>query len=141
MSTAFSVEVVSLMRRLRQARMPLRAVAAALGVSLSSVEKYGRTPVPKRRAVVAGLKSEMQRLRSCGLSGRAVAERLGVSASTVWTHTPSMDLRGVHPNAVVMMVALDKQGLSRTAIAQRLGLHGNTVVKYLLREGRPRKRK
>ncbi|MDP2275300.1 MAG: hypothetical protein Q8K32_31430 [Archangium sp.] len=38
------------------------------------------------------------------------------------------------------MVALDKKGLPRVAIAERLGLHINTVVKYLLRAGRPRRR-
>lgn len=38
------------------------------------------------------------------------------------------------------MVALDKKGLARVVIAERLGLHINTVVKYLLRAGRPRRR-
>ncbi len=38
------------------------------------------------------------------------------------------------------MLELDKKGLARVVIAERLGLHINTVVKYLLRAGRPRRR-
>lgn len=47
--------------------------------------------------------------------------------------------RRIPDRIVRQMVRLERQGLTRSAIAQRLGLHLNTVVKHMLRVGRPRK--
>jgi IS30 family transposase len=96
----------------------------------------------------------LQLLRD-GASVEAMCERIGIAKSSWyrWVHHHAQGRvrvrryvrvprhpRSIKAELVRQMVALDRQGLARVLIAERLGLHINTVVKYLLREGRPRKR-
>lgn len=90
-----------------------------------------------------------------GVTVAAMVDRIGVDKRS-WYRWVHAQVRGTmkvrtyqrtprHPRSISsglvrQMVALDKQGLARVLIAERLGLHINTVVKYLLRQGRPRKR-
>lgn len=103
-------------------------------------------------AVTPELGVEGKRLLREGMTVDQVCARLGV-ARTSWYRYVHRE-GGVRPykaaakrraNSISaqlerQMVALDKQNLPRVVIAERLGLHINTVVKYLLRAGRPRRR-
>lgn len=96
----------------------------------------------------------LQLLRE-GMGVEAMCERIGIAKSSWyrWVHHQARGQvqvrryervprhpRSIRPDLVRQMLALDREGLPRVTIAERLGLHINTVVKYLLREGRPRKR-
>lgn len=111
--------------------------------------------VGRPSSVTPELAREAKRLLSEGASVDAMCERIGVAKSSWyrWVHQQAAGEVAVRPyrrsqrhprsvraDLVRQMVALDKQGLARVLIAERLGLHINTVVKYLLRHGRPRKR-
>lgn len=118
-----------------------------------------RVGVPSRvgrpSAVTPELAEAGLRLLKEGVTVAVMVERIGVDKRSWyrWVHQQARDQvqvrtyrrthrhpRSISTNQVRQMLALDRQGLSRTIIATRLGLHINTVVKYLLRHGRPRKR-
>lgn len=113
----------------------------------------GRVGPPS--SVTPELAAEGLRLLKEGVTVASMVERIGVDKRSWyrWVHQQAREQVQVRPyrrtkrhprsisNSLVrQMVALDKSGLARVVIAERLGLHINTVVKYLLREGRPRKR-
>lgn len=104
-------------------------------------------------SVTPELVVEAKRLLAEGFSVAVMCERVGIAKSSWyrWVHTQtSLKVRSYrrsarHPRSIAsglvrQMISLDRQGLARVVIAERLGLHINTVVKYLLRHGRPRKR-
>jgi IS30 family transposase len=106
-------------------------------------------------AVTPELAEEGCRLLKEGLSVEVMCERIGVAKSSWyrWVHHKARgevqvrqytrkrrDPKAIPASLERRMLALDKANLPRTIIAERLGLHLNTVVKYLLRHGRPRKR-
>lgn len=111
--------------------------------------------VGRPSALTPELVVEARKLLLEGVSVVVMCERVGIAKSS-WYRWVHAQVRGPlqvrpyqrtrrHPRSirtdlVKQMVQLDKQGLARVLIAERLGLHINTVVKYLLRQGRPRKR-
>lgn len=114
--------------------------------SVGAPARVGRPP-----AVTPELGELGKQLLREGSSVAAVCERLGVDRRS-WYRFVHREAQGVRTyrrrrraNAVStrierQMLRLDRQGLPRVVIAERLGLHINTVVKYLLRAGRPRRR-
>lgn len=111
--------------------------------------------VGRPSALTPELVVEAKRLLLEGVSVVVMCERVGIAKSS-WYRWVHAQVRGTmkvrtyqrtprHPRSignslVRQMISLDRQGLARVVIAERLGLHINTVVKYLLRHGRPRKR-
>ncbi len=117
------------------------------------MERHGaRARVGRPSAVTPELEVEGKRLLQEGLSVTSMCDRLGVDRSSWYRFVrrdagPSPKRRARHrrSNAISadverQMLKLDREGLTRVAIAERLGLHINTVVKYLLRAGRPRRK-
>jgi transposase-like protein len=103
-------------------------------------------------AVTPELAEAGQQMLRDGVTVEQLCTRLGVARSS-WYRYVHRDGAAVRPYRVAKrransispalerrMMVLDKQGLPRVAIAERLRLHINTVVKYLLRAGRPRRR-
>jgi hypothetical protein len=110
--------------------------------------RFGRPSAVTPELAVEGL-----RLLKAGVTVAAMVDRIGVDKRSWyrWVHaqaTPKVRTyqrtprhpRSIGAGLVRQMISLDRQGLARVVIAERLGLHINTVVKYLLRHGRPRKR-
>lgn len=110
--------------------------------------RVGRPSAVTTELAEAGL----QLLRE-GATVGAMCSALGVARSSWYRYVHGQVTIGVRQyrrrprraNAISAatektMVKLDRQNLPRVVIAERLGLHVNTVVKYLLRRGRPRRR-
>lgn len=107
----------------------------------------------RRSAVTAELAAVAVRLLREGSTVAEMCRRIGVDKRSWYRWVRARPESGVRvrayrrvtstrriPDRIVrQMVRLERQGLTRSAIAQRLGLHLNTVVKHMLRVGRPRK--
>ena len=102
-------------------------------------------------AVTPELAEEGKRLLRAGKTIAQVCSRLGVGKTSWYRYVhregkvrpytkTKRPANSISPRLERKMVSMDKKGLARVVIAERLGLHINTVVKYLLRAGRPRKR-
>jgi transposase-like protein len=140
---------VSPLLRARSSGRFQRTTVARWRERLGVPSRVGRPSAVTPELAEAGL-----RLLREGVTVAVMVERIGVDKRSWyrWVHQQARDQVQVrtyrrtqrHPHSiradlVRQMVALDKQGLARVLIAERLGLHINTVVKYLLRQGRPRK--
>lgn len=117
------------------------------------MERHGsRARVGRPSAVTPELEVEGLRLLKAGSTVSAMCAALGVDRSSWYRFVnraagkkPRRRARHRRSNAISaateqQMLKLDREGLTRVAIAERLGLHINTVVKYLLRAGRPRRK-
>ncbi len=115
--------------------------------SIGAPVRMGRPP-----SVTAELAEVGKRMLREGATVEHVCRHLGVDRRSWYryVHRDGAEVRAykatkrransISSSLERQMVALDKKGLPRVAIAERLGLHINTVVKYLLRAGRPRRR-
>lgn len=107
-------------------------------------------PVGRPPAVTPELGALGEAMLRQGSTIEEITSHLGVAKSSWYRYVrrvaspPRRAQRRRRANAISanlerQMVRLDESGLPRVTIAERLGLHINTVVKYLLRAGRPRR--